>query len=217
MKRGENICDGFRGMSARWARSTCCSFMGSFPLPLSISPFSLYSQIRFSSEGCPLTDRSHIWTFAHMTEAMSWCALMVHSLWQSESVFLSLNPRHSKQPSCVPTRQTDGKTLPQRHTPHCLASRLTATGALSMPKPTVWAGESSTTEMKWKSKRGCCGLSMLYIHHSTSNTANGKYNLYERKSVCISDREWSAACYFIWYVSEWTRNRWSQLSWILKL
>lgn len=124
----ENICDGFRGKSARWARSTCCSPLHSLLFPLS-APVSHLSYLF-------LTNRTHIvmqrtWSQkphtrfdnllhhckTHVTIMnIMWyyvCAPLAHRLWQSASAFLFFNLWCSRQQGCVPTRQTEGQTLQQ--------------------------------------------------------------------------------------------------------
>lgn len=143
---------------------------------------SLWSSFFFTNSICVTmlqTHCRHIW--AHMTIQQRWSGVPFW-LTGSRKEFLFLSPRQTA--GFVYQRQTDGQKLPQRHTPHRLASSLTATAVRYMPKLTVWAKGSCTTEMKWESKRGCCGFFMLRFHHNTCKTSNVKCRLYERKSIC---------------------------------
>lgn len=63
---------------------------------------------------------------------MAWLELQRKS--SAKTFVLLLIPRLNTQQRYVLTRQTDGKTLMQRHTPHCLASSRSATVVASSAK-----------------------------------------------------------------------------------
>lgn len=117
-KRGdwyENICDGFRGKSARWARSTCCSPLHSLLFPLSaphLAELFLTDSVCITMQ--KISDDLKLHCEIYMTmNIMTWRAVLAYRVWQSASVLLFLNLWCSRQRGCVPTRQTEGKTLLQ--------------------------------------------------------------------------------------------------------
>lgn len=121
----ENICDGFRGKSARWARSTCCSPFRSLLFPLSV-PVPHLSYLFMTDRLQIVMHRTssqkphtrfdsllqHCKTHVTIMNIMTRCAALAHRLWQSASAFLFFSLWCSRQQGCVPTRQTEGQRLP---------------------------------------------------------------------------------------------------------
>lgn len=190
----KNICNGFKGKSARKARSTCCSplhhllflhthihtnslsltpfLSAQRHLPFFLSFFFLFTYMIHIAVQLTCSQELYFFSHDHLA-ALTWCANLAHRLWQSESVSLFLN---------LLTRLRDGKTLTITHT-----SSSSYCGSC-LPKPAVWAQRGSLLKWSRKAKEGVVVSSCSVFHHNTCKKSNWKCSHHERRRLLRADQ-----------------------------